>query len=358
MSLEPDRSHETLFIAELSVSAPLQSSAKALARWPGLKSLTCVVHVDGKTCKVVSAWLTKRHYDAAEAPFIESLAAGAEQIWSGFRLSQAKADADKTLWEQLKTGYVYLVTVVAVLGTLAALSDYYASLWGEPVVQLVGDVELDLLEESDAEIAVASSNVGTHEAHVVWTSARASNERIALSRNLHKESIVHPKIAVGSSETMKLPIRTSTAGTFEITLAGAARSGLFRSSQSLSRTIGIRVWQALEIHEPLSLRDMEHDRHAECLLRVDTGVARADGVAVTAQLERASGVSFMGVIGPSADQKRDANADLNAEVAKLEWRTNPLEALKSHQISVHLKSEVPRTEKQWEETCRAIQLQY
>lgn len=350
-----DSAQGPLFVAELEAASSVQGTAELFERWPGLRSIACVSNTDRDGCKLVTTWLTKPHCDAAIGAFARELGVEPTPSWSGFRLSEVRAQEGKTLWEQLKASYLVLVTAVAVLGTLAALSDYYASLWGKPAIQLSGDSTLDVAEHSDVTVAIASSNVGIHSARITWKLAASSSSNVEVLHDLKRDPVVHPKVAVGSSETIRLPLRTRSAGTYDIKLLGSSESGLFAAALPLSFAIKLRVWSPLQVNVPLSLLSTQDLTRAECLLTVDTGVAYTNGLDFTAELTRTPGVRFMAAIGPNKEaQEPDDNQATGEEFASLDWQTWPLQATKRYEMKIVLSSSTPRNEEQWGKVCKRI----
>jgi hypothetical protein len=350
-----DTAQGPLFVAELASASSVQGTAELFERWPGLRAVACVSNTDRDGCKLVTTWLTKHHCDAAIGAFARELGVEATPSWSGFRLSEVRAREGKTLWEQLKASYLVLVTAVAVLGTLAALSDYYASLWGKPAIQLSGDTTLDVAEHSDVTVAIASSNVGIHSGRISWKLATSSSSNVEVLHDLKQDPVVHPKVAVGSSETIKLPLRTHSAGTYDVKLLGSAESGLFAAAVPLSFAIKLRVWSPLQVNVPLSLLSTKDATRAECLLIVDAGIAYANGLDFTAELAKTPGVRFVAAIGPAKEaQEASDNQATGEEFASLDWQTWPLQATKSYEMKIVLASDVPRSKEQWGKACERI----
>jgi hypothetical protein len=347
---------QVAFVTEFAVPGLPQLPDGAFERWPGLKSLSFFNNADVDSCRLLAVWESRMHFEAAGRSFTQSLGSELMPRWSGVRAWHQQATQKRTTWDRIKRGYVYLVTLVAVLGTLAALSDYYDALWGAPEIQLSPQEPLDVLVGTSTTVELTLSNVGSHVARLVLNHSRSDGSGIALLRNLRSDPEIIPRLPVGSAATVKVPVRADKAGRYAVMIRGKASSGLFAGDAIVHRTVPVRAWDPLKIQRPTLARVVRPTR-AQCLLQIDSGIDRPDGLSLTAELQRTPGVEFEAALGLAAkdtEQEPDSNQNEGAEIAMLRWTTWPLKRMTSYEFQLVLNASTQRSAPDWSKTCADI----
>jgi hypothetical protein len=327
------------------------------------------------TAKLVAFWRDRESFER-QAPAIEGVLGQPPLLWQGYQ-DQVEARGKPKWWKNTATVYLLAVHTVAVIGTVEALRSHYAELFGAGNVHLfTREAQYDLLEGQPFRLTYKVRNIGMARTALALASPRvvsvgavaggdalAAPSDCALARagaappsdrgvTLRDEVREIPDITVGEIEEIVVSGVARRAGRYCLAVDGKAESGMVRrlvlGDADFHTDLSLRVWPRFGIDVRAARVDANRCAY---LVTLSSGVAFADGLGMSAELQGVADAEFRFVQGAALveAQRPRAVRTPGAEVSGLDWLTHPLPAMKDTTLTLDL-----RAPGATEEACASI----
>lgn len=350
------------YVVEFQVPTQFDSATVDLGQFKGLLYLQ--VLVKGLDLRLLTFWTSQQAYLPVQALFPTriGLASGTAPSWEGFH-REARGRKVVSWWTIVTAGWAAIATFFVILGYSEKLRDAFAWIIAPPQLVAFGPplpVEVVVGEAFDIDFKVRNvSSLGISSIHFDSEQFLDSGNTVAPAHGLELLHLADARFAAmkpNDEKSFKLFGKALQAGTYEVIVKGDSHSGIWSKPISVSGVV--RVWKPLDFGE----RRLGDNQLRECAVVVKFFVGRPQAkVDIQANLAGEAGVTFENQLQfPNSSTGRVGHIDTpGKENTFLRWQAeNLLDAKKSYEVILRLKSQTDRTSQEWEGIVKKIEFRF
>lgn len=344
--------------------------------FPGL--LAVELAVGNQTSHVICRWESSQAASLAGPALSTALRMAAAPTLEGSSLSQIAPRAP--LWRRI-TKAQYLLSVVAVLGSLEALRHHYAWLVGSAAhtLSMQGSGPCNVIDGSTFTIGVDAINTSgeASEPIVVWATDVSFHDPHFLGKpSIVEASRTSGDLLVGRSHRMQITGIADACGTHgvvdtAIELKTEAALGILWPNVSRTLSCPIAIWPRFSAEEAVLDRtyslELESQPAEYCIVtaelllgeglpsgtEIEVTVLESEDVVVDAMAP----VSLFEESFKSNTKDLDVNGPPDQQVSMLVVRCSEIPAFRRLRAELHLRADKPREQDSWRNIVRRIRIE-
>ena len=324
---------------------------------PGL--VLCHFLVDGDDRWVLSVWKSKRRFDRSATDLRRRLRSG---DWLPVGFLQRTQVEGHGRWKRPRLIYGFLVHLVAVIATLAAIRSHFDWLFARPdVVARVVPIDDVVIGDSVAPgIEIDNMHLSypvRFELSKSWSNAPEGYRNRVLVLPCESEALALPGAAIDATTFSNIP--SDPARAMEVVIPYRAHAGWLTQPQDGTLSMKVRVWPKFS-HSPPELQVLGDRSHCIVTFDVLSGQGCDEGVRCSA--------------GSYAERVwcKDAwiDGDLTGDVKyvpsresrprqgfKVSWELRHAQKMTRYRVTMHLESVDPLQEPAWERLVKQLDVE-
>lgn len=283
--------------------------------------------------RVVSCWATKEHFLRDGANFCSQISATLNPL-HGF-IQDFTIEA-KSLWQRIPV-FSILISIVAILGALKALFDYYDWIFSKPDLALTtDDLRIDIVQ--GAELKITSSlvnNLTVAHRNIKISAKLVSSAGVTDKLDVHPPHI--PNMPGATTQKFSVSGIAPAPSAYKLTIFAAAQAGRLRNAETFQLDTDVTVWPKI----PNGKLSSKSDNGSIGLLTglVAFGKAAANGLDCELEIKGSPGLRYDGIfefyfLDQAPTWKTTENA--GNEIASFRWTTLKIPAYQNISFQIGL----------------------
>ena len=316
-----------------------------ISHYPGLVSFYFVVPEHGPM-RVVTCWATKEHFVRDGARFCSQISATLDPL-HGF--IQDFTIESTSLWQRIPV-YSAVITIVAFLGALKALFDYYDWIFSKPDLALTSDnIRIDVVQGAELKIMpLLVNNLPVAHREIELSAQLTSTAGASAKLEVHPPRI--PNMPGATAQKITVTGIAPTHGEYKLMLFAAAQAGRLRDAQTFRLDTDVTVWPKI----PNGKISSGSEKGSMGLLKgtVAVGAAAPNGLDCELEIKDSPGLRYDGIFEFYFLDKAPlwkTNESAGNEFAIFRWSTLKIPAYQNIPFQIGLIS-APETD--WRKVSR------